>query len=66
MRILRTCPVTGLERCMEIQVEKWQLDHWRAGELIQNAMPQLSLNEREFIKTGIIPEVWEKLCNDEE
>jgi hypothetical protein len=36
-----------------------QYDSWRDGELIQRAMPTLSPDQREFLKTGITPEEWE-------
>jgi len=35
-----------------------QYDAWKGGELIQNAMPNLSADEREFLMTGITPEEW--------
>jgi hypothetical protein len=31
------------------------------GELIQNAFPNLSAGDREFIKTGITEESWEEM-----
>jgi hypothetical protein len=37
-----------------------QISRWRTGELIQDAMPNLSADDREFIKTGITPEEWNK------
>jgi len=33
---------------------------WTQGALIQDAFPMLSASEREFIKTGITDEDWEK------
>ena len=63
MMIVRKCPYTGEEREMNIAVTHEQLDAWRGGELIQNAMPNLTPDEREFIKTGITPEQWEKVFN---
>ena len=45
---------------MSIQVTQAQIDAWQGGELIQNAMPNVSADEREFIKTGITPEEWEE------
>lgn len=36
------------------------LECWRDGELIQNAFPMLSADEREFIMTGITPEEWNR------
>ena len=32
----------------------------REGELIQNAFPELSPDDREQLMTGICPECWEK------
>lgn len=65
MLIQRTCPMRGISVEMDINVTQKQLDAWRGGELIQNAMPQLSVDEREFIKTGMTPDVWDALCGDE-
>lgn len=39
---------------------------WVNGELIQNAFPDLSDEEREFIKTGITPEEWATAFEDPE
>ena len=61
MRIERTSPVTGRVHTMEIDVTQAQIDRWRVdGELIQDAMPHLTADEREFIKTGITPQEWEQ------
>ena len=38
-----------------------QLAQWRGGMLIQDAMPDLSVDEREFIMTGMTPDDWEKM-----
>jgi len=61
MKITRVSSFTGIERSMEIPVTQEQLDRWAAGELIQNAMPELTADEREFIKTGVTPEEWENV-----
>jgi hypothetical protein len=37
-----------------------QLEAWQGGELIQNAMPDLSAELREFLMTGITPFEWEE------
>ena len=55
MRIIRRSPFTGERNEMEINVTMEQLAAWRDGALIQNAMPNISADEREFIKTGIPP-----------
>jgi len=61
MLITRTSPFSGITNSMEIAVTQAQLDAWQSGTLIQDAMPNLSADEREFIKTGITAEEWEEL-----
>jgi hypothetical protein len=48
----------------EIAVTQSQLDRWKAGELIQNVMPHLSADDREFLMTGLTPEDWEEMFPD--
>jgi hypothetical protein len=38
---------------------------WNAGTLIQNAFPNLSPQKREFLITGLTPEMWDALIPDE-
>ncbi len=59
MLITRTSPFSGNTNSMEIEVTQEQLSSWESGTLIQNAMPNLSADEREFIMTGITPEEWD-------
>lgn len=66
MLIKRRCPVTGVDKEMEIDVTVAQLAEWQAGKLIQNAMPTLTPSEREFIMTGITDDVWDKIFEKEE
>ena len=64
MLITRTSPFSGNTNVMEIDVTQEQLRSWRQdGILIQDAMPNLSADEREFIKTGITPEEWDSAFN---
>lgn len=64
MQIIRTSPFSGNTNVMEIDVTLEQLRSWRQdGVLIQNAMPHLTPDEREFIKTGITPEEWDSAFN---
>lgn len=66
MKITKVSPFTGLENTMEIDVPIDQLIAWRAGGLIQNVMPQLSADEREFMMTGLTPKCWDDAgLNDE-
>jgi hypothetical protein len=66
MIITRKSPLSGKINTMDINVSAGQIVRWEMGELIQNAMPNLTADEREFIKTGITPEEWEKAFGGEE
>ena len=61
MLITRNSPFTGTTISMNIDITQAQLDAWQAGTLIQDAMPNISADEREFIMTGITPEEWDEL-----
>ena len=56
MLIERKHPFTGVVNIREIPVTHEQLEAWENGTLIQNAMPNLSASDREFIKTGLVDE----------
>lgn len=56
MLITRKSPFTGKTRTMDIPVTQEQLDRWQNGTLIQNAMPNIAPEHREFIMTGITNE----------
>ena len=61
MTITRTCPITKKTNTFDLDVTLEQIADWQSGTLIQNAMPNLSADEREFVKTGISAEGWLKL-----
>lgn len=58
MNITKTSLFTGKSHTRDIAVTEEQLAEWRAGALIQNAMPALSVDDREFLMTGVTPEEW--------
>ena len=66
MEITRTSTVSGITRTLDLDVTFEEIAFWQAGELIQNAMPRLNADEREFIKTGITSQEWEELFGGEE
>jgi len=51
---------TGKVRELELDITQEQVNRWASGELIQNVFPHLSIDEREFLQTGIIGEEWEE------
>jgi hypothetical protein len=61
MKITRTSRLTGKTSVMYLDITKEQLFSWVDGELIQDAMPQLSAEEREFLMTGITPAEWDSV-----
>lgn len=66
MIITRKSPLTGITRTKEIDVTIEQIFAWEEGELIQDAMPHLSADDREFIKTGIGGEEFDQLFGGSE
>lgn len=60
MTVTRTSPFSGKTNSREIDVTQDQIDAWRTGVLLQDAMPNVSAGDREFIKTGITPEEWDE------
>lgn len=60
MIIKRKSPFSGKENEQDIPVTQEQLDKWKGGMLIQNAMPNLTADQREFLMTGITKEEWEE------
>ena len=63
MLITKTSPFSGNTNVMDIDVTEEQIALWESGVLIQNAMPNLSADEREFIMTGITPAEWDSAFN---
>jgi len=64
MLITKFSPHSMRDNTREIDVTQSQLDAWKAGELIQNVMPHLSPDDREFLMTGLTPEDWEEMFPD--
>lgn len=66
MKITRTSNYSGIKRTLDLPVTQEQIDAWEAGALIQNAMPSLSPDDREFLKTGITPDEWNEMFPKED
>ena len=65
MIIKRTSMYSGITREMDINVTNEQVNAWMEGECIQNAMPNLTDDEREFIMTGMTQADWDAVCSEE-
>jgi hypothetical protein len=64
MKITKTSPFSGKVHTLNILVTDEQINKWQRGMRIQDAMPTLSPDEREFIKTGITPQEWNAAFGD--
>jgi len=60
MYIKRKSVITGIERTRSIPVNPDDYIAWQAGlGSVQDLMPYLIDNDREFILSGITPEEWD-------
>lgn len=60
--LLRTAvQCTVCKNILVLEVNSEDLESWKAGELIQNAMPYLTAGERELLKTGICGECFDMM-----
>ena len=64
MLVRKKSLLTGVERVREMNVTQEQIERWASGEKIQNVFPNLSVDDREFIMTGITGEEWEEFCEE--
>ena len=59
MEVTRTSALTGNTRTLDLNVTMEQMFAFVNGALLQEAFPNLTAEEREFIKTGITAEEWD-------
>lgn len=62
MRITRKSVITGIERTKDIPVNPDDYISWEKGYgNMQDLMPYLTDDDREFILSGIVPGEWGKI-----
>jgi hypothetical protein len=66
MLVERKSPFTGKIHTMDLPITEEQVNSYMGGELIQDAFPNLTPDEREFIKNGITPDEWDEMFCEEE
>jgi hypothetical protein len=54
MKITMMSPLTRKQNTMDLPITQGQVDAWEGGELIQNAMPNLDSDQREFLISGLM------------
>ena len=57
---------TGVKHAMPLEITEAQVYDWVNGASIQDAMPNLSAEGREFLMTGITQLEWESLFSETE
>ena len=65
LSVTKPSMLSGLENTMVLDITFEQYDAWRGGALIQDAMPNLTPDEREFLMTGITSEEWDNEYKEE-
>ncbi len=65
MLIKRRSPFSGKENELDIPVNDYQMKMWMKGTPIQIAMPNVSADDREFILSGITPDEWDNMFNED-
>jgi len=67
MLITRTSVISNITRSLDLPITEEQYSKWYNRELlIQDAMPNLTDDEREFILTGITSEEWDATFKQED
>jgi hypothetical protein len=61
MLITKVSMFSKIERSLDLDVTAEEIKAWKAGMLIQDAMPRLNEHEREFIRTGITEKEWDAM-----
>lgn len=62
--IITACPFCG--KGNEVWANEDDYWDWQDGELVQNAFPYLSADEREMLISGICPECWGKMWGEDD
>lgn len=65
MLIEKVSMLTNKVHIREIDVTREQVENWQSGMLIQEAMPNLSIDDREFMMTGATADEWAALEEEE-
>lgn len=58
------CRSCGEIYCVNVDADGF--DRWQAGELIQNALPEVSAEDRELLISKTCDNCWKKLFPDDE
>ena len=65
MLIEKVSMLTNKVHIRDIDVTREQVENWQGGMLIPDAMPDLSIADREFLMTGTTADEWAALEDEE-
>lgn len=66
MLIVKVSDYSGIERVMDLPITAEQMADFMDGTPVQQAFPNLTDNQREFILSGMTAEEWEECMKEEE
>lgn len=66
IKITKNDPFTGKDNTYDLDITEDQYNRWQAGEHIQNVMPNLSADEREFLISGMPIGKFDEIFKEEE
>jgi len=64
MDVTNTSNFSGKEHTMRMRAAPRQFALWHSGALVQEAFPDLTKDEREFIISGITKAEWDELFGE--
>ena len=68
MNITKVSDLTGIGHTRNVPVDPFDYEEWKVGNdrrHVQDAFPHLSIDDREFLLTGITPEEWNEYIGEE-
>ena len=60
MKITRKSEFSGITRELDLPITEEQYKAWQDGMMIQEAMPHLTNDQREFLLSGMTKEEWDQ------
>ena len=64
LQVIGVCVVTGVTQILTVSTKGFV--EWRSGSLIQDCLPELSIENREWLISGISAEGWDIAFSDKD
>lgn len=64
MTLVKKCPMCGVDTTITVSSQEYA--NWKGGMLIQNAMPELDIETRETLISGLCASCQDKLYGGDE